>query len=436
MITVLLDLNIHHWLMHMGMSVDAANFLGVLVAIILITIAAVCIGRPVVELGSKLITRLTRKSKAEWDDVIFAPSVTRRVLALATPILIYVCLPIAFIGLDIDAISEADRQSLSSIHAFLQHLCLVIIVLMISHALAGMLNGIDNIYQKRDVYQMHPIKGIIQTVQLLIYLVAVIIAISILVQESPIALLTGLGAAAAVLMLVFQDTILGFVSGFQLSLNKMLRVGDWITMNKYGVDGTVIEIGLNAVKVQNFDNTILTLPPTTLMRESFQNWRGMSESGGRRVKRSVYLDMQSVKFCTSEMLERYKRVHLLSAYLDGKEQEVKTYNQSHSIDETVLVNGRHQTNLGVLRAYLSNYLMKHPLVNHTMTCMVRQLQPTELGLPLELYFFTSTTVWEDYESIMADVFDHVIAVVPYFDLQVFQNPSGADMRSFNHNFQS
>ena len=227
-------------------------------------------------------------------------------------------------------------------------------------------------------------------------------------------------------MLVFKDSIMGLVSGVQLSANDMLRPGDWITMPKYNADGTVIEVTLNTVKVRNFDNTIITIPPYALVSDSFQNWRGMRESGGRRVKRSVNLDVNSVCFCTPEMLERYKKIVILKEYIEQTEQKVQQYNQQ-GIDDSVPVNGVHQTNLGVFRAYLELYLKNLPVVNSDLTYMVRQLQPTEKGIPLEVYFFSREKDWVPYEKIQADVFDHIFAVVPYFGLKVFQNPSSADI---------
>ena len=241
-------------------------------------------------------------------------------------------------------------------------------------------------------------------------------------------LLTGLGASAAILMLVFRDTILGFVSGIQLSANNMLKVGDWISMPKYGADGTVIEVTLNTVKVRNWDNTITTIPPYLLVSDSFQNWQGMRESGGRRVKRSINIDMSSVRFCTPEMLAKYRKIQLLKDYIDKTEKVVELYNKEHHIDNSILVNGRRQTNLGVFRAYLNSYLKSLPTINQELTCMVRQLQPTETGIPLELYFFSAIKDWVPYEEVQADVFDHVLAIIPEFGLRVFQNPSGEDLR--------
>jgi len=223
------------------------------------------------------------------------------------------------------------------------------------------------------------------------------------------------------------------VSGIQLSANNMLRVGDWIVMSKYGADGTVIEVTLNTVKVRNWDNTITTIPPYALVSDSFQNWRGMQESGGRRVKRSIRIDMNSVKFCTPEMLDKYRKIHLLADYIDETERVVSEYNETHHIDNSLLVNGRRQTNLGVFRAYLNNYLKNLDAVNQEMTCMVRQLQPTEQGIPIELYFFSAIKEWVVYESIQADVFDHVLAIIPEFELRVFQNPTGSDFRELRTN---
>ena len=227
---------------------------------------------------------------------------------------------------------------------------------------------------------------------------------------------------------VFKDSIMGFVSGVQLSANDMLKVGDWIAMPKYGADGTVIEVTLNTVKVRNWDNTITTIPPYLLVSDSFQNWRGMRESGGRRVKRSINIDMNSVKFCTPEMLDKYRKIRLLKDYVEHTEAVIEEYNKEHHIDNSVLVNGRRQTNLGVFRAYLTAYLKSLPDVNQELVCMVRQLQPTDHGIPMELYFFCAIKDWVPYEGVQADVFDHVLAIIPEFDLQVFQSPSGRDFQ--------
>ena len=276
-----------------------------------------------------------------------------------------------------------------------------------------------------------PLKGLLQTLQVLLWFIGGIVVVSVLIGQSPLTLLAGLGASAAILMLVFKDSIMGFVSGVQLSANDMLKVGDWITMPKYGANGYVIEVTLNTVKVRNFDNTITTIPPYLLVSDSFQNWRGMRESGGRRVKRSINIDMTSVRFCTPEMLEKFRKINLLKDYIDQTEEVVRVYNEENHIDNEVLVNGRRQTNLGVFRAYLTAYLKSLPVVNTELNCMVRHLQPTDHGLPVELYFFSNVKDWIPYEAVQADVFDHVLAIIPEFDLRVFQSPSGADFRQLN-----
>jgi miniconductance mechanosensitive channel len=267
-----------------------------------------------------------------------------------------------------------------------------------------------------------------QLVQLIFVMIGILWAISIIFGVQVTRIFAGLGAVAAVLMLVFKDTILGFVAGIQLSANKMLKVGDWIEMPSHNADGTVLEVTLNTVKVQNWDKTITTIPTYALVSSPFMNWRGMEESGGRRIKRSIYLDMQSVRFCNPEMLDKFKKIHHLKEYIEQREAEIENYNHSNNIDETVLVNGRRMTNLGVFRKYVENYLMRHPSINKEMTFLVRHLQPTEKGIPLEIYVFSSEQRWAHYESIQADIFDHLLAVIPEFGLQVFQLPSGSDLR--------
>jgi miniconductance mechanosensitive channel len=237
---------------------------------------------------------------------------------------------------------------------------------------------------------------------------------------------------AAVLMLIFKDPILGLAAGIQLSANKMVRVGDWIEMPKYGADGDVIDISLTTVKVQNWDKTIITIPTFALVSEGVKNWRGMSESGGRRIKRPIFIDMTSVKFCTQEMIERFSKIQYLSNYVLDKKKELSDFNEQRNIDNTVLVNGRRMTNLGTFRAYLVSYLRDHPKINKNLTFLVRQLDPGPTGLPIEIYVFSSDQVWANYESIQADIFDHVLAVIPEFDLRVYQNPTGSDFQNLAH----
>lgn len=261
------------------------------------------------------------------------------------------------------------------------------------------------------------INTVIQTIKLIFGLVFIIYLVSMLANKSPLAILSGLGAMSAVLMLVFKDLILGFSAGLQLSTNKMVQIGDWIEMPKYGADGDVIEVGLNVVKVRNFDKTITTIPTYSLVSDSFKNWRGMFESGGRRIKRALILDPNSVRFLTTEDITRLKKAKLLAPYLESKQTEIQEYNQS--FDLSTKINGRRLTNLGTLRAYLQTYLRNHPGVNQDLTLLVRQLAPSHFGLPLEIYCFTATTVWAEYEAIQSDIFDHIYAILDEFDVRTY-----------------
>ena len=363
------------------------------------------------------VARLVKKTKATWDDIVFDRKVLTHVSHLVAPILLYILLPLAISNL--------------GLLSFIQRICMIYIIAVFLKFISSLLTALFHVYSEKEQFRDRPLKGLLQTVQVILFFIGGIIIVSILIDKSPMVLLTGLGASAAVLMLVFKDSIMGFVSGIQLSANNMLRVGDWIQMPKYGADGTVIEVTLNTVKVRNWDNTITTLPPYALVSDSFQNWRGMQESGGRRIKRSIRIDMNSVKFCTPEMLAKYKKIQLLKDYIEETEKVIEDYNKEHGIDNSILVNGRRQTNLGVFRAYLTNYLKSLPTVNQDLTCMVRQLQPTEQGIPLELYFFSAIKAWVPYEGVQADVFDHVLAIIPEFDLHVFQNPTGEDFRELS-----
>jgi miniconductance mechanosensitive channel len=359
--------------------------------------------------------KLAQHTHYQWDSLLLKRKVVHHLVHTIPGILVYALLPLAFI--------RGKGLLLLS-----QKICAVYIVFALLLAINGFILVFLDMYNMRQVNKNRPIKGFMQVLQVLLFFIGGIVIIAILIGKSPASLFAGLGASAAILMLVFKDTILGFVAGIQLSANDMLRPGDWITMEKYGANGTVIEVTLNAVKVKNFDNTITTIPPYALVSDAFQNWRGMSESPGRRIKRSINIDMNSVSFCTPEMLAKFRKISLLTDYIDEKEKELNAYNEEHRIDGSIRVNGRRQTNIGVFRAYLVNYLKSLPEVSKELTCMVRQLQPTETGIPIELYFFSSVKDWVPYEGIQSDVFDHVLAVIPEFGLSVFQNVSGSDLR--------
>lgn len=284
-----------------------------------------------------------------------------------------------------------------------------------------------SVCQRNGLSKKLPIRGIIQTIKIIISILITILTISLLIDRSPLLLLSGLGAMTAVLMLVFKDPLLGLVAGIQLSANKMLNVGDWLEMPKYGADGDVIDITLTTVKVQNWDKTITTIPTYALISDSFKNWQGMTESGSRRIKRSIYIDTTSVHFLSADDCAKLKQSQLIAPYIDDKIAEITQYNHRNHISNNDEINARRLTNLGTFRAYLEAYLRNNPQINANLTLMVRQLSPTENGLPMEIYAFTATTQWVAYENIQADIFDHIFAIIPEFGLRIHQTPTGYDM---------
>ncbi|BEN53054.1 mechanosensitive ion channel [Serratia marcescens] len=295
-------------------------------------------------------------------------------------------------------------------------------------SLFSLLDTLLALLRQSPISNQLPLRGIFQGLKLVAAILIGIMIVSLLMGKSPLLLLSGLGAMTAVLMLVFKDPILGLVAGIQLSANDMLKIGDWLEMPKYGADGAVTDIGLTTVKVRNWDNTVTTIPTYALISDSFKNWRSMSESGGRRIKRSLNIDTGSVHFLSEEEQRRLQRNPLLHSYLNVKTQELSQHNQEIAVDLASPLNGRRLTNLGTLRAYLEAYLRTHPRIHQNMTLMVRQLAPTPEGLPLEIYAFTNTTIWAEYESIQADIFDHILAVIDEFGLRVHQTPTGNDLR--------
>ncbi|MFA5494592.1 MAG: mechanosensitive ion channel family protein [Porticoccaceae bacterium] len=303
------------------------------------------------------------------------------------------------------------------------------IVLTVAMAIGALLNLVNNIYQRRPDAANRPIKGYLEVVKIVVYAIAVLLIIATLIDRSPLILLSGLGAMAAVLMLVFQDTLLSLVASVQITSNDMVRVGDWIEMPQLNADGDVIDMALHTVKVQNWDKTITTIPTKRLISESFKNWRGMTESGGRRIKRSIYLDQNSLRFLEAGEQQALRRFALLDDYLEAKERELADWNSRLGSYAASQVNARRITNIGTFRAYVERYLRNHPRIHQGMTMMVRQLSPGPEGLPLEIYCFTNTTAWVAYEGAQSDIFDHLLAILPEFGLRVFQQPSGADFRN-------
>jgi miniconductance mechanosensitive channel len=364
----------------------------------------------------KVLTTAARKTKSDWDDILIERKVFDRLAYLAPAYVMYFLIPLA-----LDPYPTFIKIFLLGIEVYT-----ILIVMLVAMAF---LNSIQHIYGKYEISKSKPIKGYIQVAKILVYICVAIVLIAMFIGESPTLLLGGMGAFSAVLLLVFKDSILGLVAGVQLTSNDMLRVGEWISMPKYDTDGTVLDITLTTIKVQNWDKTISTIPAYAMFSESFKNWRGMEESGGRRIKRSINIDMNSIKFCTPEMLQKFVRFQYVSKYVETTENNIRKFNQDNKVDPTLLVNGRRQTNIGVFRAYLKGYLENNPMIHDSMTFLVRHLQPTEKGLPIEIYVFSKDQAWANYEAIQADIFDHVLAVIPEFDLRVFQNPTGADFMS-------
>jgi miniconductance mechanosensitive channel len=367
----------------------------------------------------KIVHRVIRRSRATWDDIFVDNKVFTRLSHLAPALVIWAMAEWALADYPgwMDAV-----QKLSYIYA----------LFILGTVINSLIESLHQLYMRKPGSERKHIKGYVQLTKILVIIIIVLLIISLVFKKEVGSLVIGLGGMAAVLILVFQDTILGFVASVQISGNQMVNIGDWITMPSRGVDGDVIDMTLYTVKVQNFDRTIVTVPTNALMKESFQNWAGMAQSGGRRIKRSIRIDMKSIKFLDEELKERLYRIQILRPYMDDKEAEIKKYNAEHGIDDGSLVNGRRMTNIGTFRAYAQAYLSRHPNVNTDMTLMVRQLQPDEKGLPLEIYVFSREKDWVVYEAVQADIFDHLLSVIREFDLRIFEYPTGEDMKLLTH----
>ncbi len=363
---------------------------------------------------NRSIEKFAHYTIQQWDDILVEKHIVKRILYFIPLILFYVLSSPILTGTSLLPLSQT--------------LISVLFLIAGMMFLDAILSALLAIYGKSAIAKEISIIPFVQVLKLGLYFVTGILLLSLLLQKTPLYFLSGLGALTAVLMFVFKDVLMGFVAGIQLIANKMVAPKDWIEMPKYGADGDVIEITLTTVKVQNFDNTITTIPTYALINESFKNWRNMNLSGGRRIKRYVNIDLGSIKFCSSEMLERFKRIQLISQYIQNRQEEILVYNKKHQVDESTLVNGRRLTNIGVFRSYVEAYLRQHPMIHKDMTFLIRQLSPSENGLPIEIYVFCKDTNWTAYEAIQADIFDHILAVVPEFDLRVFQEPSGSDFQ--------
>ena len=399
------------WMIGFGMNENTAKGLstGILVIFIaLLSIFAYYISKKII---LRALCNFINNTQCKWDNVLLERRVFHKLSHIVPAIIIY-----SFAIALSDNMSIIRRFSLAYI--FLVGICVV----------DALLSSMDDIYRNYEVSKNKPIKGYLQVAKLFVYIIGGIVIIATIIEQSPLLLLSGIGALTAVFLLVFKDSLLGLVAGIQLSSNDMIRLGDWIEMPKYGANGNVIDILLNTVKIKNFDKTITTIPTYALVSDSFKNWRGMKQSGGRRIRRSVYIDTTSIAFCTDEMLDEFEKIHYLSGYIRDKKDEIASYNLENMVDTTHAINVRRLTNIGTFRAYLQIYLGNHPKIHQEMVQIVRQLPPGEHGVPLEIYAFTNGTAWVNYESIQSDIFDHILAVVPEFGLRVFQKPTGYDIR--------
>ncbi|MFH2037778.1 MAG: mechanosensitive ion channel domain-containing protein [Candidatus Zixiibacteriota bacterium] len=395
-----------------GVNESVALYIGwfaIIMAILVLSIITNYIAKKILLVG---ITRIIRKTKISWDDALLEHNVFTRLSHIAPALVIYF---------------SAELFS-PNLRNYIQRFSTVYMFLTGWFVLSAFLNAAVSIYQKFEKSRQRPIKGYVQITKIIVFVFIAVYAIGIILDKSVLPILGGLGAMTAVIILVFKDSILGLVASIQLSGNDMVRIGDWIEIPKYGADGDVIDITLTTIKVQNWDKTISYIPAYALVSDSYKNWRGMTESGGRRIKRAINIDMNTVKFAAPEMLEKWQKFRVLKDYLKTKQEEIARYNKELNIDSTPHINGRNLTNLGTFRAYLGEYLKNHPKINKEMTFLIRHLQPTDKGIPIEIYVFSNDKVWANYESIQADIFDHVLAVIPEFDLRVFQNPSGNDIK--------
>ena len=413
-----LSVIVKNWLINIGMSADSASITtDYMWFIILLCFAALSFW--IARTTFLNIVRLwVRKSKTKWDDVLIEYRFFRKLAYIVPIIIIYYATPLIL----------EDQPSAVSIIEMLCYIAEILVGLMVTRSF---FDAVNHIYSTTKLAQKRSIKGFLQLLQIIIYVVAGLVIVSLLLDMETKQLLLGLGGFSAVLLLIFKDSILGFVGGLQLSANNIIMPGDWISMPEYGADGTVEDISLVTVKVRNWDKTITSLPTYNLITSPVTNWRGMEESGGRRIKRSFNIDMTSVHFLSEEEVDHLRKVNLLSDYISEKQNEIEKINSEQKVDLSVKVNGLRQTNLGAFRIYLRNYLHSRSDIHDDMTFLVRQLQPNEKGIPIEIYVFSKIQAWSAYEDIQSDITDHILASIPEFKLRIFQFPSGSDFGNFS-----
>lgn len=409
-----MDVNISHflydYLIKLGMAENAARYLNSIGLLILAIILVLIVDLVVWKVFRIISVRLAKITKTNFDDIVITNHLPRYLAHIIPLALLLELLPLVF----------TDFEYLKNIAMKAGYILAVVLVLYIVRSL---LFSVRDYLKTLTQFSDKPIDSYIQVFMIFAWVIGLMTIFAVVTDTTIWKFVTALGAASAVILLIFKDSILGFVASIQVSINDMVRIGDWISFEKYGADGDVIEINLATVKVQNWDKTITTIPTYALISDSFKNWRGMTESGGRRIKRALIIKQSCIKYLNDEDIERLKQIQLISNYIDTRDKNIKTYNLENEIDKSLAINGRNLTNIGVFRKYIQTFLEHHSALNQDMTLMTRQLQPTPQGIPIEVYTFSSDKRWQNYEYIMADIFDHLLAAVPFFDLELFELPS-------------
>ncbi|WP_421752258.1 mechanosensitive ion channel family protein [Croceimicrobium sp.] len=405
----------HEWLADLGLSANWVEYITLGIDIILVLLLSLVVDFIARKVILRIVTRYVKRSKNQYDDILLEKRVFRSLAHIMPALVIYYSLPYLF------------DESVSLIQ-FLQKLVITYMIINIINVGHKFLKALEHIGLSSPRFEGKPVSSYIQVAMICMYIAGGVFILSNLVDKSATAILTTFGAATAVILLIFRDTILGLVASIQISGNDMVRIGDWVSMPKYGADGDVTEINLTTVKVRNWDKTISTVPTYAFISDSFVNWRGMTSQGVRRIKRSLNIDIHSIKFVDDELYKKLLKVERIKGYLEKRHEEIRQSNESKKVDKSILINGRHLTNIGVFRIYMESYLAEHPNIAQDQTLMVRQLQPTEMGVPLEIYCFSNDIAWLNYEQIQSNIMDHLMAAVGHFELHIFQNPSGSDFR--------
>ena len=407
------------YFIELGLNKTLAIILNIIVCLVIVAIVATILDIIFRKVIVQIFKAFSDKSKSTFDDFLVESNFPRYVAHFIPVLIVWYTLPFVF---------QEYPEILSSLFTVVLLYVVVLSVLVFR----SILRTTKNYAETKPKYQDKPLQSYVQVLMIFAWGTSIFFIINLLTHYDIKSVAT-LGAVSAVVLLIFKDTILGFVASIQVSVNDIVRIGDWITFSKYGADGYVTEINLATVKVQNFDNTFTTVPTYNLIADSFQNWRGMQESKGRRIKRSIFIKQGTVRFMTDDDLTRLKQIKLIAPYIEHREKEVQTFNRNRSVEKTSLINGRNQTNLGIFRTYAESFITENELINPDLFLMVRHLPPTDKGIPIEVFCFSYDKSWENYERIQADIFDHLIAAVPYFDLEIFESPSGTDFSKFGVN---